>query len=790
MPAIWNVNNVYNTGNKKLSSKLTFEVGEKFSGRVVKALDDKNEVMIKLIDGWQFAAEVDAPLEQIKDGLVKFQVDGFVDGKLKLKLVNEDNKTGSSSKDPVDDFIKAEGLSSDDKDIIKLMIKFNMNLTKEGVVRLKSVINFKDKLQVNPREADAFIDRYLSIKGIAKDSEQGQKVQKLLKEFFVSFNSLDKDELMMMMENGIDLTSENIESFKKLSKNFGVVFDNLNLIGDKLNEVEIKSDVNTLDLNEIIEKEVNKQEEVNKKETVSQEKTIDKSKVATTNNEPTSSNVKGKLINDTYSAGNSKINMLQLLKSMTANDNDILRNSLKDILSDNKNQFMITGEYDVLEGKLNSLSDKELIGIIRKEVSASGNEVSKINKQNIEDAIFKILDRRINLSNKEFGRIQDVIKVVNEAETALDSDDLVRSKVDNDIQASRGKEDKANNVKSASLNSKNVGILSNEKDVKVNSNLTNNEIIKNQFSSRSEQVKDLIKNVMTHFDLVNITANNDLNSSIDDMINKVVQEQLKNDGLADDATKANTTNKNETTPNGETIEYKEGLPKDKAMLQATNSSDNKLKDQVAPKEIESSKLDIVKTLLDKHGMDKILEVKMANLDEPTKMKVIERLNDTIKNQLDGVFSEKLGEKVMELLKNNMNDFKVFNNLNNQYYCLDLPIQLKEKDYPCKLIIKDDRKEGKKIDSTNVKMVVTVKTFNLGTVDGYLNLKNKVLSIDLKCDGKFVRALDLGKTKLQNSLDNMGFISNIVISKKLEDVNLVNCRDFFDDKNISAINVTV
>lgn len=783
MPAIWNVNNVYNTGNKKLSSKLTFEVGEKFSGRVVKALDDKNEVMIKLIDGWQFAAEVDAPLEQMKDGLVKFQVDGFVDGKLKLKLVNEDTKTGSSSKDPVDDFIKAEGLSSDDKDIIKLMIKFNMNLTKESVVRLKSIINFRDKLQTNPREADAFIDRYLVIKGIAKDSEQGQKIQKLLKEFFVSFNSLDKDELMMMMENGIDLTAENIESFKKLSKDFGVVFDNLNLIGDKLNEVEIKSDVNAQDLNEIIH------EEVNKKENTSQEKAIDKGKVSTANNEVASNNVKGKLINDTYSAGNSKINMLQLLKSMTANDNDILKNSLKDILSNNKNQFMITGEYDVLEGKLNSLSDKELIGIIRKEVSTGGNEMSKVNKENIEDGIFKILDRRINLSNKEFSKIQDVIKFVNES--IADSDVTVKGIGigESDVQAIKAEVNQTNDAKSTSLKSNSTEALANGKDTKVNSNLPNNEIIKNQFSNRNEQVKDLIKNVMTHFDLVNITTNNDLNSSIDDMINKVVQEQLKNDGVvADD--KPNTTNKNETTPSGETIEYKEGLTKDKAMLQSTNSSDNKLKEQVAPKEIESSKLDIVKTLLDKNGMDKILEVKMANLDEPTKMKVIEKLNDTIKNQLDGVFSEKLGEKVMELLKNNMNDFKVFNNLNNQYYCLDLPIQLKEKDYPCKLIIKDDRKEGKKIDSTNVKMVVTVKTFNLGTVDGYLNLKNKMLSIDLKCDGKFVKALDLGKTKLKNSLESMGFISNIVISKKLEDVNLVNCRDFFDDKNISAINVTV
>ena len=39
MPAIWNVNKGYEVNNKKVSSKLTFEVGEKFNGRIV----DKGE---------------------------------------------------------------------------------------------------------------------------------------------------------------------------------------------------------------------------------------------------------------------------------------------------------------------------------------------------------------------------------------------------------------------------------------------------------------------------------------------------------------------------------------------------------------------------------------------------------------------------------------------------------------------------------------------------------------------------------------------------------------------------
>lgn len=783
MPAIWNVNNVYNTGNKKLSSKLTFEVGEKFSGRVVKSLDDKNEVMIKLIDGWQFAADVDAPLEQIKDGLVKFQVDGFVDGKLKLKIVNDSTKEGSNSNDPVDEFIKAEGLSTEDKDTIKLMIKFNMSLTKDNVVRLKGIMNFKDKLQGNPKEAEVFIDKYLATKGIEKNSEQGQKIEKLLKDFFTNFKSLDKNALMMMMENGIDLTSENIESFNKISKNFSTIFESLKLVKDELAETELKSLANGLDLKQVLSSEEN---ENSSKISINEKAAISIGDTSEGNNELTFNNLKAKIINDLYSTGNTKVNMLQLLKSMTSNDNDILKNSLKDLLVDNKSQFIMSGEYDALENKLMSLSDKELISTIRQEVLNSGNEMSKVSKENIEDSVFKILDRRMNVSNKELNKLQDIIKIVNASYEDSGLDDTSST---NEI-TKEGKQVNVSESKQMSLNESNgMSKLAYNKEINSDSNLPSNEIIKNQFSNRNEQVKDLIRNVITHLDLANSTINSDLSNSIDDIINKVVQEQTNNGGLSADG-KSNVINKNETVSNGETLEYKENLPKDRLEFKSAKSAADKLAEQLSPKDIENSKLDIVKLLSDKHGMDKILDVKMANLDEPTKMKVLEKLNDTIKNQLNGVFSEKLGEKVMELLKNNMNDFKVFNNLNNQYYCLDLPIQLKEKDYPCKLIIKDDRKEGKKVDSTNVKMVVTVKTFNLGTVDGYLNLKNKVLNIDLKCDGRFVKALDLGKSKLQNSLESMGFISNIVISKKLEDVSLVNCRDFFDDKNISAINVTV
>ena len=36
MPGIFNVGNNYNVNNKRISSRLTFDVGEKFSGKIIK----------------------------------------------------------------------------------------------------------------------------------------------------------------------------------------------------------------------------------------------------------------------------------------------------------------------------------------------------------------------------------------------------------------------------------------------------------------------------------------------------------------------------------------------------------------------------------------------------------------------------------------------------------------------------------------------------------------------------------------------------------------------------------
>ena len=150
MPAIWNVNKGYDVNNKKVSSKLTFEVGEKFNGRIVDKADG-NEVLVKLADGWQFTAEVDGDFNLENQGLIKFAVEGFDNGKLKLKIIQGDQKGKNLSGDSLLNFIESEGLSKGDMELLLSMTKHNIPLTRENIVYIKSVIQFNEKINQNPQ---------------------------------------------------------------------------------------------------------------------------------------------------------------------------------------------------------------------------------------------------------------------------------------------------------------------------------------------------------------------------------------------------------------------------------------------------------------------------------------------------------------------------------------------------------------------------------------------------------------------------------------------------------------
>ena len=111
-------------------------------------------------------------------------------------------------------------------------------------------------------------------------------------------------------------------------------------------------------------------------------------------------------------------------------------------------------------------------------------------------------------------------------------------------------------------------------------------------------------------------------------------------------------------------------------------------------------------------------------------------------------------------------------------------------YPCQLIIKDNRKEGKKIDTTNTKMVLSIKTSNLGEVDGYLTMRENRIDVNLKCDDKYTVVLENHKKGLIDGLATLGVYVSVKVDAREERADIVSTRAFFNDVTISAIDTKV
>lgn len=551
MAGISNIIGAYNLNPRRVSSKLSFEVGQVFAAKIVSASELNKELVLRLLDGWQFPAKLENPLDFIPEGLIKFQVDGFQDGKLQIKIVNAKKEDEELKKSSIEDLLSDSSLDVDKEDISLLnkMVKHNMPLTKENISRIKTIIDFKEKINKDSTEEEAFINKYIGSKGIDANSPKGKEIQNILKGFFSQLKNTSEDDILTMMENGVELTEDNIKSFNKLFKEDSTIYKELNNIGK---EVKGDSDTDSTSLSQILKK-------INSNDTLKQEA--------------------GKVLNR-------------------------------------------------LEQKLENSS----------------------------------------LTPKELELYEGLKKVLNEEGNALENFEKLNTK---DIENAHGKSVSMSQAKRETKDSDVKALISNisEKDSSTRKQL---EGIK---------AKDIIK--------------------LDNKeIENIVKEQL-------------------------------------------SSKTEELKD-------------IIKTLL---RDDK------------------------------GSSSESYG-KVLQTLKESINDFKVFNSVSNQYYYMDVPVNINKDDYQCKLLIKDDRKSGKKIDSKNVSLVVSVKTTNIGLVDAYVKVRDKTMSVDIKCEEDWIKLLSIGKDKILGELTNLGYSVFMNVEKREIEANLVNCRDFFEDGTIGSINTRV
>lgn len=543
MAGILNVNGAYDINTRKITSKISFEVGQVFLARISHMGENDKEILLKMLDGWQFAASLQKSMEYTPNGLVKFQVMGFEDGKLIIAMAPNKNEK-STNEDSIEDTAKKidVNIDKDDFKLLKDMIKHNMPITKENLVKIKTFVDFKEKISSNNGEEDNFINNYLKSKEVDKLSPEGRKIEQLLKGFFKELKSVNTEDILTMIENEIDVNDENIKSYNRVFKGDETIHKQI---------MELKEGV------------------------------LPKN----TEGESLPINVEKQTFPKDTKEGVSPKNIAE----------QILPKSIEKevVLKDIKEQTVLNNEE---KGVVSKNIDKQSIS----PKTVSDNELPREEKTQI--AGFE----------KEANIVQDKVR------SSSSQENTIRYKLTNLINSTV-------------------------------------EDVKTELSSKNQQIKDILEGIINE------------------------------------------------------------------------------KSDVKPE---------------------------------------------------------LYDKVMDTIKSNINDYKIFNSVSNQYYYMDVPINIKDSEYQCKLIIKDERKKGKKIDSKHVKIVASVKTINMGTIDAYLTILNTNMNIELKCTDTWMMVFEAGKEKLQKELGGLGYNIIVHIGKKENEVSLSKCRDFFNDNSIDVVNVLV
>ncbi|MCM1990375.1 hypothetical protein [Oceanirhabdus seepicola] len=495
-------------------------------------------------------------------------------------------------------------------------------------------------------------------------------------------------------------------------------------------------------------------------------------------------------------------------------------------------------QLKLVEGFLESGSNKSSVDTIIEKLGLKKDEETMnllklmikfkmpLTKENIS-SIKSLLQFQTKLNENENEKIQFTQKFI--FNKGLQSD---KSKSEMYSKLISGSLDKLKSIDTKSL----IFILKNNitpsgKNIEVLENLSSNK--ENVFSSFKEMKEILVKEGL--LDRNNVSGYNG---------NKISgNEQKEFIGMANKNTISNAVNKYSAGENKK-IEFIEKMISD--ILQESSQDDLKrlkeLKNEISFKEIESNiesddgkvgkekavkestNKEITKENINKEVNKEVTkeenkevnkevtkeenkEVTKENMNKEiikdskliTSDKVKKEINEVLKDSKemlkmilskDYKESNELTDKLQGFIDNNINKFKVFNSISNQYYYFDSPFKHNDEEYPFKFIIKDDRKKEKKIDSKNVKMIVSLKTKNIGTIDSLIKIRNNNLTINLKCDSKWKKVIEMTRSKLEDMFSESKFLINISVEEREEEINIINCNDFFEDDNFSVLNVRV
>ncbi len=597
MSSIRDISQIYNSANKKITGKISFKVGDKFAAKILSSSEDGKGIVLRTVDGWQFPAILEDVIGLLPEALVKFQVLGYDNGEIKLKLVPKEEGDNTKAEESLLEIAKDNGLEEEDLELLKTMTRFSIPLERENISKVKSLVDFLNKIKKDPDQIEDFIFKYLKSNQINPQSKEGVEIANILRSFFEEFKEMPLEEILLFMENEIELTEDNIKSFKEIfAKDQG---------------------------------------------------------------------------------------LKNSLKTIT--------NSINSFLQETSNKSIVDSNGFYQEELLgNEDLSKEFLQIYYKEA-----EMDVEINENYKDSSIKTTNNQLDFESSDIGK----------------------------------------------------KLLANGFDDKLT------DLIMKELPERLKESQGRAKIIIK-----------------EEVVDKVV-ETMK-----------------ETIEVKGKLEGKEILDVIKHKLQ--NSPE--LKAMLPEKEIE----DIFHRLKDKKDLNELINVK-RNSDTANKVmeqvkEKLEELKSLVKTIIDtkSEIDSKSWSGILNNVKANINDIKLFNTISGEYYYMDIPIKFKEDDYPCKLIIKDDRKKGKRIDSNNVKMAVTISTVKMGKIDIYLDIKDRNMKLDFKCEEQWVKILDLAKAKLYKVLEDSNYNVSINVSEREKEMNIANCREFFQDTYNSNINVVV
>lgn len=237
MAGVWNINSTYNINSKKIFSKLNFELGQVFAAKIIK-VNDNSTVLLRMRNGWQFSAQIPKQSEINIEALTKFSVAGLEDGKLLLKVQSNNQNEVKKNIDPVVNLVNSKKLDVNEEDykLLKNMIKHNLPLNMENISKVKIIIDFTNKTGNLTITEDEFVNKYMESKNINQESSEG----KTLKDFFGQLKGLKTEDILTLLENGVELNEKNLKSYNTLFKGNGSLYKDIQNIKVEMNKLNIQ----------------------------------------------------------------------------------------------------------------------------------------------------------------------------------------------------------------------------------------------------------------------------------------------------------------------------------------------------------------------------------------------------------------------------------------------------------------------------------------------------------------------------------------------------------------------